>query len=51
MVMLVQVHGYMEAALGVEQFAAMRAALTVPPLRTCVRVNTLRATQQVWVVV
>lgn len=42
-----QVQGYMEAALGVEQFSAMQAALTVPPLHTCVRVNTLRTTPQV----
>lgn len=38
----------MEAALGTHQFAAMQSTLTVPPLRICVRVNTLRTTPQVW---
>jgi len=33
--------------VGVEQFAAMQAALAAPPLQTCVRVNTLRTTPQV----
>jgi hypothetical protein len=37
----------MTTAMGAEQFAAMQAALTVPPLHTCVRVNTLRTTPEV----
>jgi hypothetical protein len=44
---MLQVRAYMEAALGVQRFAAVSAALTVPPLHTCVRVNTLRATREV----
>lgn len=44
-----QVKEYMAASLGDQQFAAMQAALAVPPLHTCVRVNMLRATPQVCV--
>jgi hypothetical protein len=43
----VQVQEYMTAAMGAEAFAAMQAALTVPPLHTCVRVNTLHTTPEV----
>eukprot|EP00879_Flechtneria_rotunda_P021512 GHRR01022673.1.p1 GENE.GHRR01022673.1~~GHRR01022673.1.p1 ORF type:complete len:169 (+),score=50.91 GHRR01022673.1:526-1032(+) len=41
-----QVAAFLEAALGAEVFARMRAALCVPPLSTCLRVNTLKCTVQ-----
>jgi hypothetical protein len=40
---ILQVRAYLAAALGEEQLLRASAALCRPPLRTCVRVNTLRA--------
>lgn len=42
-----EVAAYLEAALGPERLAAISAALTRPPLATCLRVNTLRTTPEV----
>jgi hypothetical protein len=42
----VQVSGFLAAALGDEQFRRIQAAIAVPPLSTCLRVNTLQATVQ-----
>ncbi|WIA12192.1 hypothetical protein OEZ85_012263 [Tetradesmus obliquus] len=41
-----QVSGFLAAALGAEQFRRIQAAIAVPPLSTCVRVNTLRTSTQ-----
>jgi hypothetical protein len=42
----VQVSSFLAAALGDEQFRRIQAAIAVPPLSTCLRVNTLQATVQ-----
>lgn len=44
---VLQVQRYLEAAMGPAEVAVMQAALAVPPLHTCLRVNTLRTTPQV----
>jgi hypothetical protein len=44
---LPQVRAYLSAALGADHFGRVSAALCRPPLRTCVRVNTLRARVEV----
>lgn len=42
-----QVRAYLAAAFGEERFDAISSALCRPPLKTCVRVNTLKADVEV----
>lgn len=44
---LLQLRAYFEHAFGKEGFEALSAVLSKPPLQTCLRVNTLKATPQV----